>query len=72
MSLLLFVLPCYYSFFFLSICYIKDICTTVLDRNFKFGIQDYNDKLYRGIENGPSPICSCIYLFSFLSLQIFR
>ena len=59
------------SFFFLFIIYIKDICTTVLDRNFKFGIQVYN-KLCRGIENGPSPISSSLYLFSFLSLQIFR
>ena len=35
--------------------------------------QQYNnDKLYRGIKNGPSPVCSYLYLFSFLSLQIFR
>ena len=29
-------------------------------------------KLYRGIENGPSPICSSLILFFFLPLQIFR
>ena len=45
--------------------------TTTIDRNFKFGIQVHNDKLYRGIENGLSPICSSLYLFFFLSLQIF-
>ena len=32
----------------------------------------HNDKLYRGIENGPPPIYSSLYLFFFLSLQIFR
>ena len=72
MDLLLFVLPCVCSFFFLSRFFVKDISTTVLDRNFKFGIQVYNVKLYRGIENGPSPICSPLYVFFFLSLQIFR
>ena len=71
-SLLLLILPCIYLFFFLSTFFVKDISTTVQDRNFKFGIQVHNDKLYRGIENGPSPICSSLYLFFFLSLQIFR
>ena len=72
MGLLLFVLPCVYSFFFLSRFFVKNISTTVYDRSFKFGIQVHNDKLYRGIENGPSPICSSLCLFFFLSLQIFR
>ena len=72
MGLFLFVLPCICSFFFLSRFFVKDISTTVEDRNFRFGIQVHNDKLYRGIENGPSPICSSLYLFFFLSLQIFR
>ena len=71
-SLLLLIL----LFFFLSTFFVKDISTTVLDRNFKFGLQVDNDRLYHGIENGPSPICSSLYLslylFSFLSLQIFR
>ena len=49
--------------------------------NRKFGIQVHNDKLYRGIENGPSPICSSLYLFLFsfspdfsskISLQPFK
>ena len=71
MGLLLFVLPCICSFFFLSRFFIKDISTTVRVGNFKFGIQVHNDKLYCGIENGPSPICSSLYLFFFLSLQIF-
>ena len=59
-------------FFSLSRFLVKDISTTVLDRNFKFGIQVHNDKLYRGIENGPclSFICSSIYLF-FFSLSRF-
>ena len=72
MSLLLFVLPFVCSFFFLSRFFVKDISTTVYDRNFKFGIQVHNNKLYTGIENGPSPICSSLCLFFFLSLQIFR
>ena len=59
-------------FLFLSFqIFVKDISTTVKDRNFIFGIQFHNDKLYRGIENGPSPICSSFYLFLFLSFQIF-
>ena len=72
MGLLLFVLPYTCFFFFLSRFFVKDISTTVWDRNFKFVIQVHNDKLYRGNENGPSPICSSLYLFFFLSLQIFR
>ena len=43
MGLLLFVLPYICSFFFLSRFFNKDISTTVLDRNFKFGIQVHND-----------------------------
>ena len=44
-------------------------------------IQVHNDKLYRGIENGPFPICSSLYLFFFsfspdfsskISLQLFK
>ena len=72
MGLLLIVLPFVCSFFFLSKFFVKDISTTVKDRNFMFGIQVHNHKLYGGIENGPSPICSSFYLFRFLSLQIFR
>ena len=72
MGLLLFVLPFVCSFFFLSKIFVTDISTIVKDRNFIFGIQVHNDKLYGGIENGPSPICSSFYLFLFLSLQIFR
>ena len=72
MGILLFVLPFVCSFFFLSKFFVKDISTTVKDRNFIFGIQVHNHKLFRGIENGPSPICSSFYLFLFLSLQIFR
>ena len=71
MGLLLFVLPFVCSFFFLSKIFVKDISTIVKDRNFIFSIQVHNDKLYHGIENGPSPICSSFYLFLFLSFQIF-
>ena len=69
MGLFLFVLPCICSFFFSYHIFVKDISTTVQDRNFKFGIQVHNNRLYRGIENGPSPICSSVL---FLSVQIFR
>ena len=70
MGLLLFVLPFICSFFFPSRFFVKDISTTVKDRNFKSGIQVHNDKLYHGTENGPSPVCSS-QCFFFLSLQIF-
>ena len=67
MGILLFVLLFVCSFFFLSKFFVKDISTTVKDRIFIFGIQVHNDKLYRGIENVPSPICSSLYSFFFLS-----
>ena len=72
MGILLFVLPCVCPFFFLSKFFVKDISTTVKDRNFIFGIQVHNYKLYRGIANGHSPICSSFCLFLFPSFQIFR
>ena len=71
MGILLFVLPFVCSFFFLSKFFVKDISTTVKDRNFIFGIQVHNNKLYRGIANGHSPICSSFCLFLFLSFQFF-
>ena len=71
MGILLFVLPCVCSFFFLARVFVKDISTTVKERNFKFYIEVHNDMLYRGIENGHSPICFSLYLYLFLSLQIF-
>ena len=81
MSFLLFVLPYICSFFFLSRFFVKDIFTTVKVRTFKIGIQVHNDKLYCGIENRPSRICSSLYLFFFsfspdfsskISLQPFK
>ena len=60
MGLLLFVLPYICSFFFLSRFFAKDINTIVKDRNFKFGIEVCNDKLYCEISNGHSPICSSL------------
>ena len=71
MGILLLVLPCVFLFSFFPDFFVKDISTTIKDSNFKFGIQVQKDMLYRGIENGPSPICSSLYLFHFLSLQIF-
>ena len=71
MGIFLFVLPFVCSFFFLFKFFAKVISTTVKDRNFIFGIQVYNHKLYRGIENGPSHICSSFYLFLFLSFPDF-
>ena len=71
MGILVFVLPFFSSFFCLSRIFVKYISTTVKDRNFKFSIYVHNDKLHRGIENWPSPICSSLYLFFFLCLQIF-
>ena len=47
MGLLLYFLSYICSFFFLSRFFVKDIFTTVYDRNFKFGIQVHNDKLGR-------------------------
>ena len=79
MGILLFVLPFVCSFFFLSKFFVKNISTTVKDRNFKFGTLGHNDKLYCGIENGPSPICSSLYFFYFspdflskISPQLFK
>ena len=65
MGLLLFVLPFICSFFFLSRFVVKFNHTTIYYRNFKSGIQVHNDKLYHGIENMPSPICSSLCFFSF-------
>ena len=73
MGLLLFVLPFIYSFFFLSRFFVKDISTTVSDRNFKFGIEIRNNKLYCGIANGHSPICSSLpfsFFPDFLHLSV--
>ena len=66
-----------YMFTFLSlyafrtVIFRQNISKTIQDRNFIFGIQVDNGKLYHRIENEPSPICSSLYLFFFLSLYIF-
>ena len=54
-------------FLLLSRFFVKDISTTDSARNFKSNIQVHNDKLYRGIENGPSPTLffPMFVLFSF-------
>ena len=68
-SSLLFILPCICPFFFLSIFFVKDISTTIKDRKFIVGIQNNNDKFsYHGINNRFCPVCSSLYLLSFLSL----
>ena len=72
MGILLYVLPFVCSFLFLSKFFVKDISTTIKGGNFIYGIQVHNHRLYCGIVNGPSPICSSYYLFVFLSFQIFR
>ena len=51
--------------FSFSLSLVKDISTTVYDRNFKFGIEVCNDKLYCEIANRHSPICSSLP-FSFI------
>ena len=63
MGLLLFLLPNICSFIFLSRFFVKNMSTTVSDRNFKFGIEVRNDKLYCGNANGHSPICSSLPFF---------
>ena len=73
-SLLLFILPCIYPIFFLSILcmmkfFVKDFCETVQARVVIFGMQVDNDVLYRGIVNQPSPAYSSQYLFNFLSFH---
>ena len=56
MGLLLFVLLCICSFFFLSRFFVKVIPTAVKHKKFIFGIRFDNDKLYHEIENWPSPV----------------
>ena len=68
MGNLLFVLPFVCSFFFLSKFFVKDISTTVKDRNFILGIQVHNHNLYCGIENGPSPF---LFFFLFVPFSFF-
>ena len=63
-----FILPCICSFFLSFHIFVKDISATLYDRKFIFGIQNNNDKFYRGIGNQLCPVCSSLYLFSFLSL----
>ena len=48
---------------------VKDFCETVQARVFIFGVQVYNDVLYRGIANQPSPAYSSLYLSDFLSFH---
>ena len=68
MGILLFALPCVCPFFFLTRFFVKDMSKTLKDSNFKFGIQVYNDMLYRGIEIGYYPfVLPCICFFFFLS-----
>ena len=56
---------------------VKDFCETVQARVVIFGMQVYNDVLYCGIANQPSPAYSSLYLSDFLSFhtwndEIFR
>ena len=57
--------------------FVKEFCETVQAREVIFGMQVYNDVLYRGIANQPSPAYSSLYLPDFLSFhtlndEIFR
>ena len=57
--------------------FVTDFCETVQARVVIFGMQVYNDVLYRGIANQPSPADSSLYLSNFLSFytlndEIFR
>ena len=52
MDLLLFVLPCICSFLFLSRLFVKDISTTVKDRNFNFGLRFTTTSCIVGLEMG--------------------
>ena len=57
--------------------FIKDFCEILQARVVIFGEQIYNDVLYRGIANTPSPAYSSMYLSNFLSFhtlndEIFR
>ena len=47
--------------------FVKDFCETVQARVFIFGMQVYNDVLYSGIANQPTPAYSSQYLSIFLS-----
>ena len=64
-GLLLFVLPYVCSFFFLSRFLVKDISTTVYDRNFKFGIEFATTSCIVRLQTG---ILLFVFLFLFLSL----
>ena len=57
--------------------FVKDFFETVQARVVIFGEQVYNNVLYRGIANQPSPAYSSLYLSNFLSFhtlndEIFR
>ena len=49
--------------------FVKDFCETNQARVVIFGMQVYNDVLYRGIANQPSPAYSSMYLSNFLSFH---
>ena len=49
--------------------FVKDFCKSVQARVAIFGEQIYNNVLYRGIANQPSPAYSSLYLSNFLSFH---
>ena len=63
--------PVFVPFSFSLHFFVKDISPMVWDRRIIFGIQNDNNKAYCGIENQPSPVCSSMYLLTFLSLHTF-
>ena len=75
MGLLLFVLPCICSFFFLSRYFVKDISTTVKDRHLKFRIRFTTTSCIVGLKMGPllfvlPYICSFFFLSRFFVKDI--
>ena len=65
MDSLLLVLPCI-CFFSFSPDFSSEISSQPFKtETYNFSIQVRNDRLYSGIENGTSPICSSLFLFPF-------
>ena len=52
--------------------FVKDFSRTMQARMLKFGMHVYDDLLYRGIGNQPSPAYSSLYLSNFLSSILSR
>ena len=60
------------SFHTLMKFFVKDFSTIMQGRMLIFGMQVYDDLLYRGIENQSSPAYSSLYLLNFLSFHTLK